>query len=218
MSHFTDKNDSFMGEKNILVACQKINLAFMKSFFFTASNRISFLSTFLQAKERMKIIRSLSIILWVFLIGSHGLFGQTATVTLNYGGGGFCTVCGVQDYQCSSNSTGGWSNNRTFTDPTPAGSVVTGVSVTYYGACNGTLNISLNGASIATNASTGWSCNCGTCSSMTRTSSAAAVLNNYVQGGTNTLTTIVTSGVICCDRIVVSISYTSCTNPTIPVL
>ena len=80
--------------------------------------------------ELKKII---SIYLLFLIICVPLVFSQTVNVTIIYNGAqsqGCCSVCGV-DYWCI-NNTGGCGttaacDNRTFSDPVPAGNIITGI-------------------------------------------------------------------------------------------
>lgn len=128
----------------------------------------------------------------------------TSTTTVRWsggnaikGGGGYCYMCGA-DYACnkvypeSISSYGQWENGtKTFVDPHPPGSLVTGVTVKVNGCTwdkADQLRVALNGTTIGT-ASPGRACGCNnsTCGMATTTLTNVDGLPGYVYGGTNTL-------------------------------
>lgn len=151
----------------------------------------------------------------VALFSVTSLFGQTSTVTLEYTDAGFCAVCGDASYQCS--SWAGWNPNKTFTDPTPVNSTINQIKLTYYGDCSSSFNIRFNNLTMVSSTNSTGNCQC-SCATQVYTTTNPTILNAYNHGGTNTVTTNVTSGVFCINRIVVEISYTPCNFASTPSL
>ncbi len=159
-----------------------------------------------------KIFNSL---LLLFITGSS-VFSQTVNVTITYGGAqaqGCCNVCGV-DYWCI-NNTGGCGttaacDNRTFFDPVPAGHIITGVSVTYFGAgCYATAEPTfINGILIGSAPNDG-NCSCGGCSSYptSNTFPCPTGLPSYNYGGANVFRSC-PNGAFCPQRAVITFTYT----------
>jgi Secretion system C-terminal sorting domain len=131
---------------------------------------------------------------------------QTTNITVNYGPGGFCDVCGTEDYVCN-NENFNWNNGiASFTDPVPAGNVVTGIWATVYILDCGApfTEIHINGTGLVSFETPG-SCFCGTC--------AWALIglpgpyDYYNYGGSNDFQIVVNSGVVCVDRVELQINY-----------
>lgn len=163
-------------------------------------------------------------VLLTFLMASGAFLSsnaQTYYSTINFSGasGSGCgdVICGG-NYACS-NGFGTWNAARTFTDPSPANhNAISQFRVTYYGLCEAVFTVSLNNQVIATNSSTaGWSC-CGGCHTRTFVTTNQAILSNYNFNGLNTITTNVTSGTICLDRIVVEVYTQNCNYASTPSL
>ena len=82
------------------------------------------------------------------------LQAQTASTTITYGGFqacGGCTVCGA-DYWCFNTASSYCGNTAacgttSFTDPVPAGNIVTNIAISYFsGECSGgSLTATING-------------------------------------------------------------------------
>lgn len=173
------------------------------------------------AKRLMLVFQML--VLACLLAGPSSVLAQgvqTNSTTINYGGasGSGCGdyICGG-DYACAS-GFGNWAPTRSFTDPSPAGAnILVQLRVTYYGACDGSMNVSVNGIQIGST-NTGWSCGCGYCNTRSFVTTNATVLSTYNWNGPNTVTTNVTSGNVCVDKIVVTVNTISCTLPSAPTL
>ncbi len=123
----------------------------------------------------------------------------TSTVIVRWSGGqdiltgaGKCYMCGA-DYACDyvypSGNYGQWAGGmKSFTDPYPAGSLVTGVTVSVNGchdSITGNASIYLNNVYVGT-VTPAANCYCGAaCSTKSVTLTNAAGLPGYVYGGTN---------------------------------
>lgn len=154
--------------------------------------------------------------LYLLLITCSTVFSQSVNVTITYSGAqsqGCCNVCGV-DYWCV-NNTGGCGttaacDNRTFFDPVPAGNIITGVSVTYFGAgCYASAEPSyINGVLIGSAPNDG-NCACGGCSSYPVTNSfpCPTGLPSYNYGGANVFMCC-PNGAFCPQRAVITLTYT----------
>jgi len=153
---------------------------------------------------------------FLLFITITSVFSQTVNVTITYNGAqsqGCCNVCGV-DYWCI-NNTGGCGttaacDSRAFVDPVPAGNIVTGVSVTYYGAgCYASAEPTyLNGVLIGSAPNDG-NCACGGCSSYptNNTFPCPTGLPGYNYGGSNTFKSC-PNGAFCPQRAVITLTYT----------
>ena len=120
----------------------------------------------------------------IFIISILGIFfsslltnnlnAQTATVTITYTGFqacGGCTVCGA-DYWCF-NTVSSWCGNtaacgtQSFTDPVPAGNIITNISIDYFsaGCGSGSMTGDVNGSVFPTvnDANTGCLCSNAPC-------------------------------------------------------
>ncbi len=156
--------------------------------------------------------------LFLLNIISFSVFSQSANVTIIYSGAqaqGCCNMCG-QDYWCINAPFGCGSNaacdSKTFFDSIPAGNVITGVSVTYYGGgCLSTSVASqINGIALAPT-STDSACTCGSCvtySSGIATFSCPAGLPNYNYNGFNTFTCC-PDAQFCPQRVVITFTYSA---------
>src|SRR5215467_3217427 len=122
-------------------------------------------------------------------------FSSSATVSWNGGQAALdqstCTVCGT-DYACA-DGTGNWNNGtKTFTDPTPPGSLVTSVTLSVFdvgcGTTAQTVSVELNGTTIGS-FTDGTGCLCGTCDpTHTLTLNNAGGIPGYKNNGqTNTI-------------------------------
>ena len=115
-----------------------------------------------------------------------------------------CYVCGnLNDYQCSSNSFGGWNNGiRTFDDPT--GGEVCGLTATVFGECafpDG-INVFLNGALLGEVSDPSTSCVCGGCTTATTGPISQGSFSYNGAGATNTVQLVyLGSGSTCIDRV-----------------
>lgn len=154
--------------------------------------------------------------LFLLFVTGSSVFSQTVNVTITYSGAqsqGCCNVCGV-DYWCI-NNTGGCGttaacDNRTFFDPVPAGNIVTGVSVTYFGAgCYASAEPTfINGVLIGSAPNDG-NCACGGCSSypISNTFPCPTGIPSYNYGGANVFRSC-PNGAFCPQRAVITLTYT----------
>lgn len=159
-----------------------------------------------------KIFTSLLLV----FISVFSVFSQTVNVTITYSGAqsqGCCNVCGV-DYWCI-NNTGGCGttaacDSRTFFDPVPAGNIITGVSVTYFGAgCYASAEPTyINGVLVGSAPNDG-NCACGGCSSypVSGTFPCPTGLPSYNYGGANVFKSC-PNGAFCPQRAVITFTYT----------
>lgn len=154
--------------------------------------------------------------LFLLFIASSAVFSATVNVTIKYSGAqaqGCCNVCGL-DYWCM-NNTGGCGTtaacaNRTFFDPVPAGNIITGVRVTYYGAgCYASSEPTyINGVFVGS-APNNNQCACGACDAYpTPTTNFPCGISGYAYGGNNTLS-VCPNAAFCPQRAVITITYTS---------
>lgn len=132
---------------------------------------------------------------------------QSASVTV-YWSSGWCTICGMS-YSCTPpySGSGNWNNGiRNFTDPIPAGNVITNVCVNIGQAQCGYSQMcaKINNVSIACGAPPG-NCYCGSCWMMSLCKSGP--LANYNYGGTNTLK-LNPNGVTCVSHATITFTYT----------
>ncbi|MES2593037.1 MAG: PKD-like domain-containing protein [Bacteroidota bacterium] len=157
----------------------------------------------------------LTSLLLLFIISSS-VFGQSVNVTITYSGAqsqGCCNVCGV-DYWCMNNTGGcGTTNaceNTSFSDPIPAGNIITSATVTYFGAgCYATSEATfINGVSVGS-APNNNQCICGACDAYpTPVTSFPCGIPGYAYGGINTLSCC-PDAAFCPQRAVVTFTYTS---------
>jgi hypothetical protein len=146
------------------------------------------------------------------------VFSQAATVSivLNWGGCGYCNLCGSSQYNLNNGNSGCnnnvWTQTKSFNDPIPAGNKITQVSVTTTRMfwCTSpvtTAAFSLQSTSIGST-SHNYDCSCGSCpSASTVTSSVySGGFPGYVYGGSNTLN-ISPSGVVGIGDITVTFTY-----------
>ncbi len=165
----------------------------------------------------MKLLVRISLTLAVlFSLATAAVAQQTTSITLFYNGAqaqGCCNVCGT-DYWCVNNNPFGgcgtpnptWSLN--FTDPVPAGNIITDVSATFYVAdCDASsMPASINSTSIGS-APIGGSCLCGTCNGRTATRSFGCNgITGYTYGATNSLT-VSPNGSVCIQRVTLTFTY-----------
>ena len=157
-------------------------------------------------------------ILFLLVVTTFSVFSQSVNVTIIYNGAqsqGCCNVCGA-DYTCF-NNTGGCGTtaacgSRNFTDPVPAGNIVTGVSITYFAAgCHATSVASqINGVAIAATPSNS-QCACGSCTAYTSGLASFPCptgLPSYNYGGVNSFKCC-PNGAFCPQRVVITLSYTA---------
>jgi hypothetical protein len=149
--------------------------------------------------------------------GGGGEAGSS-TQTIWNPNGGHCNVCGSgQRYACSS-GYGGWSNNHSFNDFVPTGSMVVSVMVKFKasGPCGGTWNVtpSLNGQSVGSLAWYNSRCSCNVCD---QNSVQSSVYNdgfpNYKYGQNNTLSLSHSGKLICIHSIQVTLEYVAGSSP-----
>ena len=167
----------------------------------------------------IELKKTISIYLLFLIISVPSVFSQTVNVTIIYNGAqsqGCCSVCGV-DYWCI-NNTGGCGttaacDNRTFSDPVPAGNIITGISVNYFGAgCDAQSEPTfINGVFIGAAPSDG-ACSCynpPTCSSYptSNTFPCPTGLPSYNYGGNNVFQCCPTDA-FCPQRAIITITYT----------
>ena len=151
---------------------------------------------------------------------SGGGGGETgsSTQTIWNPNGGHCNVCGSgQRYACST-GYGGWSNNHSFNDFVPTGSMVVSAMIKFKasGPCGGTWNVtpSLNGQSVGSLAWYNSRCSCNVCD---QNSVQSSVYNdgfpNYKYGQNNTLSLSHSGSVICIHSIQVTLEYVAGSSP-----
>lgn len=157
------------------------------------------------------------LLLILFVVIGHFVHAQgTVVTTITYSGAqsqGCCNVCGV-DYWCINNIYGCGSSaacdNRTFLDPVPAGNIVTGVTVTYFGAgCYANAEPSyINGVLIGSAPNNG-QCACGSCDQypVSNTFPCPTGIPSYNYGGSNTFTSCPDNS-FCPQRVQISLTYT----------
>jgi gliding motility-associated-like protein len=156
------------------------------------------------------------LLILLFFITTVSVFSQTVTRTIVYAGAqsqGCCNVCG-QDYWCI-NNTGGCGttaacDSRTFVDPVPAGNIITGVSITYFGAgCYASAEPSYINNVLIGSAPNDGNCACGGCSSYptNNTFPCPTGLPSYNYGGVNTFKSC-PNGAFCPQRVVITFTYT----------
>ncbi len=150
---------------------------------------------------------------------------STATATVVYTGFqacGGCTICGA-DYWCF-NTPGSYCGNtgpcltKTFTDPCPAGSIVTSVTVNYFsGDCTGgAMTATLDGNAVPTvhEGNTGCLCSNNPCSqSASSSSNFPCGLPGYVNGGVNTLQ-MCTGADVCINKLILVFTYAPANQAT----
>ncbi|HOY38063.1 MAG TPA: SprB repeat-containing protein, partial [Bacteroidales bacterium] len=155
---------------------------------------------------------------FLLIVGYSGVYGQTATTTVYFSGFqacGGCTVCG-SDYWCT-NTPGSYCGDTppcktlSFTDPVPAGHVVTSVTANYYtGSCEGaSFTSSINGFSlpIAYDGATGCWCDDLPCMMTTSvTGNFPCGLPGYIYGGSNSFN-LCSSGPMCINRAELIFTY-----------
>lgn len=151
---------------------------------------------------------------------SSGGGGETgsSTQTIWNPNGGHCNVCGSgQRYACSS-GYGGWSNNHSFNDFVPTGSIVVSAMVKFKasGPCGGTWNVtpSLNGQSVGSLAWYNSRCSCNVCD---QNSVQSSVYNdgfpNYKYGQNNTLSLSHSGRTICVHSVQITLEYVAGSSP-----
>lgn len=148
------------------------------------------------------------------------LQAQTATVTVNYPGFlacGGCAVCGG-DYYCFNTLSSYCGNTaacitKTFTNPVPAGNIVTGVNIGYFsaGCAGGSLSANINGQSVPTvnEGSAGCLCSNAPCVQSASSSSVfpcGLPAYNNAAGGSNSIQ-LCTGFDVCINRLVITLTY-----------
>lgn len=164
------------------------------------------------------ILSSLALLLY------SSVFSQSASTTV-YWSSGWCTICSGSTYSCNPpwSGSGNWNNGiRCFSDPIPAGNVITGVCVTVYKSDCGYNNMctTINGQSVQCLTSPGYHCVCGTCDPQTFCKSGALAGYNY--GGSNCLQLSISGGyyeqAVCVSSATITFTYApACTQSTAPV-
>ncbi|MDO9185785.1 MAG: PKD-like domain-containing protein [Bacteroidia bacterium] len=141
---------------------------------------------------------------------------QTVSTTV-YWSSGWCTLCGTQ-YSCIPpySGSGNWNNGiRNFSDPIPAGNVITQTCVTIYQANCGysSMCATINNQNIGCGYPPG-DCWCGNCWPMTLCVNGA--LPGYSYGGTNTLR-LNPNGLTCVAYATITFTYAPvCTSSGAP--
>jgi len=139
---------------------------------------------------------------------------ESVTITVSYGGVGFCEVCNSEDYALNTGSY--WDNGqRSFQDPIPANSMVTQITVmtTDVTWCTtpyttGTFNV--NGVTI-NDFSSPYQCSCNSCPTVLNIVSSyySSGFPGYNYGMSNNIQALIdNSGVIGIGAIQLQISYT----------
>jgi len=127
----------------------------------------------------------------------NSVFGDgSVTVDINYGGCGYCDLCGNSQYNLNNGNSGcnvvSWNNGQvTFTDPIPSGNSITGVTISttrmYWCSFPTTVvPFYINGVSIGT-ASHAYDCSCETCPSVSTVGGSVSGLAGYNYGGSNVI-------------------------------
>lgn len=140
----------------------------------------------------------------------------TATTTILYTGAlaqgcGACLSCNIDNWCINSSNCGSVApcDSRVFTDPVPAGNIITGVTVTYFGAgCDATAEPTyINGVLIGSAPNDG-DCSCGACTQYptSNTYTCPVGLPNYHYGGSDTLKCC-PNGAFCPQKVVITFTY-----------
>jgi len=151
---------------------------------------------------------------------------QTTSTTITYTGFlacGGCVVCGT-DYYCLNTNSSYCGNTaacmtKTFTDPVPAGNIVTSASIQFFTAdCNGgSLTGTINGNAVPTvnEGNTGCACSSSPCgqSAPTTTSVFNCGLPGYVYGGSNTFK-LCTGANVCISHAIINLTYAPANQAT----
>ena len=140
-----------------------------------------------------------------------------ATVTADWSGGWCQICCGVTgNYACNGVfGISDWNNGqKSFTDPVPAGNIITDVRIILYwvgcGADPDTFNFSINNQLISSLIKVSGSCQCGDCEIDTVSNSWACSsggLPNYIYGGTNIFSLGFLGGSVCVDKAVINLYH-----------
>ncbi len=164
-------------------------------------------------------------VLFYFLLLSNisQLSAQTVSYTVDYSGyTNQCCTANSTSYFCfNSPSSSGYCgtptmcNTTAFTDPVPAGNIVTGITVNYYSAgCGGGILAGTVNGTVAltsvTEANTGCSCVNGVSAFGiygVATTSFPCGLPGYNNGGTNSFQFCASTGQVCIDKAVLIFTY-----------
>ena len=167
----------------------------------------------------IKITFSLKRLLIIALFASSyfgGFSQQTVSTTILYTGAlaqgcGSCLSCNIDNWCINSSNCGSLAacDSRVFTDPVPAGNIITGVTITYFGAgCDATAEPTyINGVLIGSAPNDG-DCSCGACSQYptSNTYTCPVGLPNYHYGGSDTLKCC-PNGAFCPQKAVITFTY-----------
>ena len=137
-----------------------------------------------------KSVRCLFILFCFFLLISNSTKAQTATTTISYSGftNQCCTSNSVpytcfNEVACSACTYCGLftnSSTKTFTNPVPAGNIVTQIDISWYGLnCGGSVSVAINGTTIGSSPILNGAC---TCSSLSSGSSTGTTIGNFPCG------------------------------------
>ena len=175
-----------------------------------------------------KIITFLTLI--VFFLFTNAAFSQTVNVPINFSGyTNECCPSNTTPYICfNDGSTGACgsaasSYSTTFTNPIPAGNVITQVSISYYTfECPGTsASPKLNGFTLSTGSVTTGGCLCATGAAWAVTAASSnnypcGVPNyNYATGATETFS-VSFSGQVCISQALITFSYVPASQAMAP--
>ncbi len=148
----------------------------------------------------------------LFLFGPAPAQAGQSVVTVSWNGG-WCSICGGA-YACS-NGHGNWSNGtRTFSDPVPAGSTVTGMTgvIQKLGCSGGTYTPTIGSGSFGGHGFPG-GCPCGNCDGNTNMSASyPGGWPGYNYGGSNTVRLNVSSGLVCVKSVTLTITWEDADN------
>ena len=153
------------------------------------------------------------------------LQAQTASTTITYGGFqacGGCTVCGA-DYWCFNTASSYCGNTAacgttSFTDPVPAGNIVTNIAISYFsGECSGgSLTATINGNAFPTvnEGNTGCLCSNSPCAvSATTGATFPCGVPAYNYGALNNFQ-LCTGFDVCVNRLVLTMTYAPASQST----
>ena len=153
--------------------------------------------------------------------GGGGETGSASIVVWNPSGG-HCNVCpndGLSNnrYACSA-GYGGWSNNHSFNDFIPTGSIANRIKIRFKGAtpCGGTWNItpSINNQIVNSESWYGSRCSCNSCATKDVTSAYNENgFPGYNYGGSNSLKFNHTGAQTCIGYVQVIIEYSASSSP-----
>jgi len=153
--------------------------------------------------------------------GGGGETGSASIVVWNPSGG-HCNVCpndGLSNnrYACSA-GYGGWSNNHSFNDFIPSGSIANRIKIRFKGAtpCGGTWNItpSINNQIVNSESWYGSRCSCNSCATKDVTSAYNENgFPGYNYGSTNSLKFNHTGAQTCIGYVQVIIEYSASSSP-----